>query len=515
MAPTVFNFLAHGYLPKELPPIFTSVPFAQFVAANSSVVGLPLGSAKGNDLVTQCASHTLARPGGVRRRLKVPNPFGYLALCRSIVTNWPDISTHLRSSRFSLSTPVEDSQLFRCVKPKAEVDEQVRARARTRRDALHAVQADIATFYSSVYTHAVPWALHGKAVAKKNRHDKSLLGNLLDANLRNLQDQQTLGIPTGPDASLVLAEIVATAVDARVANRAFEGHRFIDDYELAAKTLSVADSALVALEQALAEFELALNNRKTRVLSLPTQLERPWLSKLRHFPMDKTLSRSETIRFFDLAFELKAQFPFDGVLSFAIARLNLSTPVDWELTQDLLMQSALVEPGVLEQVCRVLHSHRSLGLRKRTLRGLVRTMIGLHAPLMHGSEVVWAIWTALLFGQAITRDVAALLVKHEDPFVILLALYAQSVGRIAKSVQFDEVKSRVTVKALYTDDWILAYEVARQGWLGFGGKKNFLTTDVNFSSMFAAGVSFLDTSVSIPSRRMQLNPEEEDARGYG
>lgn len=31
------------------------------------------------------------------------------------------------------------------------------------------VKADISTFFPSIYTHSIPWALVGKAVAKQNR----------------------------------------------------------------------------------------------------------------------------------------------------------------------------------------------------------------------------------------------------------------------------------------------------------------------------------------------------------
>jgi hypothetical protein len=69
------------------------------------------------------------------------------------------------------------------------------------------LQTDINLFYPSVYAHTMPWAIHGKATAKVNRANK-LLGNLLDSLVRCGQDQQTIGIPIGPDTSLLLAEIL-------------------------------------------------------------------------------------------------------------------------------------------------------------------------------------------------------------------------------------------------------------------------------------------------------------------
>lgn len=56
------------------------------------------------------------------------------------------------------------------------------------------VRTDINQFYGSIYTHSIPWALHGKATAKANR-SPALLGNALDECVRNAQDGQTIGVP--------------------------------------------------------------------------------------------------------------------------------------------------------------------------------------------------------------------------------------------------------------------------------------------------------------------------------
>ncbi len=52
-------------------------------------------------------------------------------------------------------------------------------------------EADIAAFFHSVYTHTIPWAIHGKVLAKQKKQDMSLYGNLLDLLVRNAQDGQT------------------------------------------------------------------------------------------------------------------------------------------------------------------------------------------------------------------------------------------------------------------------------------------------------------------------------------
>lgn len=92
-------------------------------------------------------------------------------------------------------------------------------RAELRSHGRFLVRADISRFYQSIYTHSVPWALHGKAFAKRYRRARNV-GNQLDQLLRSCQDEQTNGIPIGPDSSLLVAEIILSAIDERLKRHA-------------------------------------------------------------------------------------------------------------------------------------------------------------------------------------------------------------------------------------------------------------------------------------------------------
>jgi Reverse transcriptase (RNA-dependent DNA polymerase) len=137
------------------------------------------------------------------------------------------------------------------------------ARAKTRAVGKYFLRADVTRCYASIYTHSIPWALKGKAWAKTNRRGSA--GNELDLAIRNGQDQQTLGIPIGPDWSFAIAESVLTAVDNLLTSRinSLSANRFYDDYELAFPTYNEALGAMGILQEALSEYELALNPTKT------------------------------------------------------------------------------------------------------------------------------------------------------------------------------------------------------------------------------------------------------------
>jgi hypothetical protein len=100
----------------------------------------------------------------------------------------------------------------------------------------YVIQTDISRFYQSIYTHSIPWALHGKAAAKANR-SRRLIGNTLDKLVREGQDRQTIGVPIGPDTSLIIAEIILSSVDEALKRKRLKnGLRYIDDYDFGFQT---------------------------------------------------------------------------------------------------------------------------------------------------------------------------------------------------------------------------------------------------------------------------------------
>ena len=71
-------------------------------------------------------------------------------------------------------------------------------------------KTDVKNFYPSLYTHSIPWALHGKQTIRKpaNRHNYNRFGNRLDKLFQSANDECTNGIPIGPAVSDLISEIV-------------------------------------------------------------------------------------------------------------------------------------------------------------------------------------------------------------------------------------------------------------------------------------------------------------------
>jgi hypothetical protein len=101
----------------------------------------------------------------------------------------------------------------------------------------HVLKTDVTNCYGSLYTHSIPWALHGFDEAKARQGDKSLLGNKIDFHIRSGRYGQTNGIMQGSVLMDLIAELVLAYVDNRISQRLkgekdFHILRYRDDFSI-------------------------------------------------------------------------------------------------------------------------------------------------------------------------------------------------------------------------------------------------------------------------------------------
>jgi RNA-directed DNA polymerase len=130
--------------------------------------------------------------------------------------------------------------------------------------------ADITDCYSSIYTHSIVWALHGKPAGKDRRDDKRLIGNVIDWHIQDMRHGQTNGIPQGAALMDFIAEMVLGYADLQLHEK-LEGAcitdyrilRFRDDYRLFVNNPQTGEAVLKALTETLIDLGLKLNTSKT------------------------------------------------------------------------------------------------------------------------------------------------------------------------------------------------------------------------------------------------------------
>jgi hypothetical protein len=461
---------------------------------------------------TKCVSYNLARAGGLRRPISIPNPVSFVVLAELIANNWRAIRNHTWRVRLSASRPHIKPSTGRAIIARYLFGELPRLRTLRRRGCRYLFRSDIGQFYPSIYTHAVPWALHTKATCKANLRlpppaRARLFGDDLDRALRNMNDGQTVGIAIGPDTSLVIAEILLTAIDETLITQhpgLIRGFRHVDDYELSFVKLSEAETVRTALQGLLAEYELFLNPRKTELCELPTPLEDNWSIDLRTFTIRNSSSvaqRTDLIGLFSRALEIAAARPLDSVLRYAVARVsNINVlPGAWRTFQNCVLGAASADPSTLPSVLGTLYEVARKGghtVARFPLQEVFESLISSHAPRSQGSEVAWALWGALAWNVALSADTARSVSEMEDDVVALLSLHAEIEGLFPpgslNSAKWTNLITQPDV--LSGDHWLLAYEANQHGWLASPA----VAADPIYAAMSAAGVSFYDRGEASP-----------------
>ena len=502
---SLLALLEKGYFPRELPPPFNTRSFAAYATSANST-----GWSKKD--WTRCVHHNLARPGGLRRPLAIPNPVSFFHLASIVASHWGSIRAHAWIHRLSASRLHVMKNSPRAVVPRYRYRELPRLRFLRRRAGRYLLITDISQFYPTIYTHSIPWALHGKAAAKSALATPSkgahLLGNKIDKALQRMNDGQTLGVPIGPDTSLVAAEILLTAADELLLKRCagkVRGFRYVDDYELSFATLSDAEDVLAEVQGILAEFELILNPRKTRIFDLPKAVDGQWASDISRFGVrdDKapTGQRNDLVALFSMAFDAASRTPEDSVLKFAVARVgNLRVhPKGWRTFQNCLLGSATADSSTSASVFGTLYKASQAGNHSVSKLPLAETCEGIilrHAPREQGSEVAWALWAAAAWSLTLSDATAKAVSGMDDNVVALLALHANTVGVWSRG-SLDRQRWTTTVahpNVLHSENWLLAYEAQKQGWIPV---PTVLQHPV-FSAMHSAGVSFFDPMLCSP-----------------
>jgi hypothetical protein len=150
MALRIYDLLANGYFPKELPPPFTTINYAQVLAGSG--VTIPANAFLGEPKWSMSCTHNLVKTGGHRRLLGIPNPKHYFLLVKHITTNWIELKACVDKSPYSLTKPVI-GETTRAILPEHDLIERPAYRAKLRASARFLLMADISHFYRSQYIH--------------------------------------------------------------------------------------------------------------------------------------------------------------------------------------------------------------------------------------------------------------------------------------------------------------------------------------------------------------------------
>lgn len=301
------GLLGFGMFSEKIPPLFSSEEFYDYCLAQN-----PSFEDKWRSFI----QYDSMRNTNVIRELGIPTPMAYQQLCNCLKSNWDHIQKHFNLCtsgqahiisrvhiRKMANTPVLFKMNYENWKNDGspELDLLIGSK--------YVVHADISKCFPSVYSHSLPWALVGKAEAKKHagRIHKELWYNQIDHYTQNCKYGETHGLLIGPHSSNLLGEIILTSVDKKLFENGWMFTRHIDDYTCYAESVEKAQLFLIDLNSELRKYDLSINDKKTEVCALPTAVTKQWkrqvgnpLSFSRNGIFDYISARS----YFDSAIEI-------------------------------------------------------------------------------------------------------------------------------------------------------------------------------------------------------------------
>jgi Reverse transcriptase (RNA-dependent DNA polymerase) len=419
--PSVQRIIESGTLPENLPPLFTSARIWPLYTGHS-----------GSYLVTtQCigaiSQYNASKRGGQRRFFGLPHPTFVFDQAVFFEKHWAALKPLLASAKGSASIPhfLASGPRAMRITPHSDLP---KARLKSFSRFKFCAISDVARFYPSIYTHSIPWAINGRVASKADTRATSatVFGNKLDFVVRQAQDRQTIGLPVGPDTSKIASELILCAVDKQFlkGRRSLVYLRHVDDYWIGGNTIDECERHLQNLRSALREYELDLNELKTKILpahyvfgeSWPTEVERELQQSLQPF---MSLLNPDPVSTLGKIVERARNAEDDGIIRHAIRTIDEHNwwTSNWDVLEHFLAQCAIQFPHSFDYVARVVVWRiRTDKAYNKSLWTEVARLVALRSgALSRDSEVVWALWLLKELRQKLTTRIADQLISYSNP----------------------------------------------------------------------------------------------------
>jgi len=490
------DLLRIGYFPENLPPPFHSEQIAQFFSGNP---GAYLSDPK---RPLRAAIYNASKRGSSRRTFSAIHPTTAHDLAEFLQKHQSELDALFAKNSSSLSVPRHTPDGERAIEIASHNQLEVERLARLSGYRFIA-KTDISRFYHSIYTHSVSWAFHGKAASKKAKKSTAtdVYFNRLDFIIRQGQDGQTIGIPVGPDASRYVAELICTSIDTDFFNRlGGDDVRFIrhvDDVWIGAQSHSDVERALWLYRNCLREFELDINESKTRIYSADFRFTDAWptdvASRIEGALAAADSRRNERLRAaLEYAFDMAVSSGDDGVLKYAIRQLDSSDHEwdEWSVLQPFLMRCAIHLGHTIDYAVRVLVWRKLVKDDVDELRwkAIVSSLLDRHGRLGNDSEVCWLLFAANILQMDVPDEIALTVVQNCGALSIVSIM--NSSGFDQKAV-FDQLFDLVSAESADGAMWPVFLEWSGSGWHRHQDVKKLVTNDT-LNAMVAQSVFVFD-----------------------
>lgn len=195
----------------------------------------------------------------VRREYKMPNIYSYLHLCYFIEDHKEEFINIFENN--VQSTSKYFNELGFNFKYTKKIEQRLLFGGN------NILSLDLSNFYHTLYTHSIPWVIHGKQNSKLNRSGG--FANDLDSLIQKCQYGETHGIPTGSITSKLIAELYMCYIDKKLLEKGYKYARYVDDIKYPFVTNLEKENFLMEFNSICREHNLILNDKKTEVHTFP------------------------------------------------------------------------------------------------------------------------------------------------------------------------------------------------------------------------------------------------------
>lgn len=195
----------------------------------------------------------------VRREYKMPNIYSYLHLCYFIEDHKEEFINIFENN--VQSTSKYFNELGFNFKYTKKIEQRLLFGGN------NILFLDLSNFYHTLYTHSIPWVIHGKQNSKLNRSGG--FANDLDSLIQKCQYGETHGIPTGSITSKLIAELYMCYIDKKLLEKGYKYARYVDDIKYPFVTNLEKENFLMEFNSICREHNLILNDKKTEVHTFP------------------------------------------------------------------------------------------------------------------------------------------------------------------------------------------------------------------------------------------------------
>lgn len=487
------KILAKGFFPVQLPPGFSTVTFSN----KYKKVALEWEKIKRMPS-SKPEKFSVARSSYHRRPTSIVNPIPYYFIAKEISSSWKDIQKHYKKSMLSLSKPtILGSDRAINLRKFGELHEEKIIKSSGYR---YALITDITQFFPAIYTHTIPWALHGKSEAKNHRRDKTYLGNKLDKCSMAMQEWQTMGLPIGPDTSHILAEIIGVGIDLKIKEYLGcwpPGYRYVDDFYLFFSTRNEAEAALSKIIKSINFFELHVNANKTKIIKIKQIIDDSWKYSVKQLTIsdEKKSQRRDIHKFFENLFQLAEKFGDESVMKYGVRYIStkIVKKSNWDIFEPYLLKTGFSFPNTIQTIAHVLSTYKyhDYELNLSNIERFANSLVIEHAISDHHSEVAWALWILKELSLKLSKESIESLSNINSSVCILIALDIIKSGNSHGTLDKKRLNAFSTKNALYESMWLLAYEGGHKGWIG--RNQGYIKGDSFFSHLLSNKISFYDS----------------------